>query len=63
MLNHGMVTYNGLLRLPLNLANQSLYIMAREMVIMVHIRTDLLWTGRELTYELAIREFQLLHLL
>ena len=57
MLNHGMVLYNGLSRLPLNLANQSLYVMAREMVIMPHVMTDLLWTGRELTYELVIREF------
>ena len=52
-----MVTYNGLLRLPLNLANQSPYVTAREMVIMPHVMTDLLWTGRELIYELAIREF------
>ena len=57
MLNHGMVMYNGLSRLPLNLGNQSPYGTAREMVIMPHVMTDLLWTGRELTYELVIREF------
>ena len=57
MLNHGMGLYNGLLRLPLYLANQSPYVTAREMVIMLHVMTDLLWTGRELIYELAIREF------
>ena len=63
MLNHGIVIYSGLLRLSLNLANQSPYVTAWEIVIMAHIMTDLLWTGREVMYELAIRELQLLHLL
>ena len=63
MLNQEIVMYNGLLRLLLNLANQSPYVTAREMVILPHVMTDLLWSGRELIYELAIRELQLLHLL
>ena len=63
MLNHEIAMCNGLLRLSLNLANQSPCVTTREIVIMVHVMTDLLWTGRELMHKMAIRELQLLHLL